>query len=462
MAKRQGRKFLNYINILKVKEEKMNKEEIYKIVENENVKFIKLLFVDLMGELKEVEVSVNELESTLSGKIMIDGSNIKGLTVVNEADVMLKPDLESFRRLPFYDSTYGNVACFMCDFMSPEGKAIDCCTRTNLKRELSKMVKAGFDVMNVGYEPEFFILKNKPTSKIEKQHLIDNDAYCAIDGTDISTRIRREIMYELERVGIHCTTSHHEVATSQYEVTYKYADALRACDNFLLVKMLVKAVVAKNGMAATFMPKPCETMAGNGLHTNISLVKEGKNIFANQQGNGLSDVAISFITGVLTHARGLSLLTNPTINSYKRLGLDGFEAPVSVCWGESNRSSMIRVPNSYGNSSRAEIRITDSSCNPYLAAAGILASGLDGIVNKIPHIKPVERNIFSLTSSEREKLNLKTIALKLGEAVFGFETDEVLLNCMPSVMAKKLINYKKAESETYRHVVNSFDFDNYF
>jgi glutamine synthetase len=439
----------------------MNREEITKIINEEGVEFIKLMFVDLNGALKTFEVSTNEIDNVFEGKIWIDGSNIAGCTSVNTADTILKPDLNSFRRLPFYDSEHGNVAMFMCDIYSADGKPSSGCARSNLKRELSKMNDLGFSKMNIGFEPEFFLFKKKPVGVVTVEDFVDTGRHYANESNDRCVNIRREIMFELKRMGIKCSTSHHEHAPSQYEITYRYLDALDACDTILMVRALIKAVAEKHNLYATFMPKPVSKMAGNGLHANISLMRDGENAFADTKGY-ISNIGKAFITGVLTHARGLCLLTNPTINSYKRIGLDGYEAPVNICWGEANRSSMVRVPLSKGEASRIEVRNVDSTANPYLATAGMLAAGLDGIRRELPLIKPMNSDIYKLSNDERAKLSLRCLPANLDEAIAEFENDDIIKDCLPAEMCKSLVELKRKEVREYNRMVNSFDFDNYF
>lgn len=390
---------------------------------------------------------------------MIDGSNIEGLTVsVHKSDMALCPDAASFKRLPFYDTEHGKVAMLMCDIHTPAGEPSTGCTRSNLKKEIERMKAKGFSTMNVGFEPEFFLLKNKPCVKLEKNDLIDNDTYCS---DSAASSVMREIMFELERAGIICTTAHHERSPSQYEITYSYSNAVAACDNILIVRNLIKAIALKYGYHATFMPKPVSNLNGSGLHTNVSLMSSasGKNAFAGK--DGVSSVAKNFIAGILNHARGLSLLTNPTINSYKRLGVGGYEAPVNINWGNSNRSSMIRVPDCSGSSSRVEIRSTDSTANPYVAVSGILAAGLDGITKKL-NVEATNKNIYLMDEGERKEKGLTYLPSTLDEALMEFEKDDIVKNCVGAELSTALIKRAKKEVTEYNRLVNSFDFDRYF
>ena len=437
----------------------MKEQEILETIKRENVQFVKLMFTDVSGVLRCVEISVNSLTRAFDNKIMVDGSNIRGFSTVNAADTLLAPDLSTFKLLPFFESQYGSVAIMICDVLTPDGKVAPGCTRSNLKRELGKLNALGFSKMNVGFEPEFFIFKDK---SIAKSGLLDNGIYCADENNDEGAAIRREIMYELGRIGIEAATSHHECAPGQYELTYKFTDALAACDNILLFKFLVKAIVKKHGYAVTFMPKPIMGIAGNGLHTNVSLMtKDDNNAFWDVEKQAISGTAKEFIKGVLLHARGISILTNPTINSYKRL-VSGYEAPVTICWSVANRSSMIRVPMATGSAARIEIRNTDSSANPYLAIAGILSAGLDGIKSKTPLIPSLDHNVFKLTSQEKRKLRLRDLPASLSEAITEFKADKVIKRCVTKKIADEIIACKQTEIRNYNTIVNNFDLEHYF
>ena len=331
------------------------------------------------GVPKTIEVTSHLFADAFDGKIAFDGSSVFGMTDVSNSDLLLVPDLSSFRRLPIYDSEFGNVAVVMCYAVAPDGKPAAGCTRSILNKELAKMGKHGFDKMNVGFEPEFFIISKD--SKDVSAHL-DTGTYASAEGEDdVTAHVRREIMFELERAGIIPLTSHHERAPSACEITYKYADCMTTCDNLIIGKLITKKVASKNGMFASFEPKPFEGVNGSGLHTNISLAKGGKNIFASE--SGISDCAKHFLAGVLESARGLCFLTTGNHeDAYKRL-VKGFEAPTNICWGYHNRSAMIRIPKASREATRIEIRSPDPTMNPYLGCAGILRAGLDGIGRKL-------------------------------------------------------------------------------
>jgi len=369
------------------------------------------------GAPKAIEVTRHLLEDALDGKVTIDGSSIYGMTTVDKSDLRLVPDLASFRRLPFYDSEFGNVAAIMCFVTNPDGTPAVGCVRSKLKHELDKMNVLGFCTMNVGLEPEFFILKAGDSS--DNSAPVDCHGYADIDDDDRITRVRHELVYELGRCGIVPLTAHHERAPSQFEITFKYADAMRSCDNMVLYKIIAKHVVRKHGLDVTFDPKPFEGVNGNGLHTNISLGKDGKNAFASD--GVLSPVAKHFLAGVMVNAKALTYITNPLEDSYKRF-VKGCEAPVSVCWGNYNRSAMIRVPIASESAMRIELRNPDSTMNPYLGIAGVLRAGLDGIQRKLEPPAPVDFDAYS--DATRKKIEL--LPATLSEARRCFKKSKLL------------------------------------
>ena len=310
------------------------------------------------------------------------------MTNINNSDLILAPDIDSFKRLPLYDSEFGNIAAFMCYVLNPDGTPASGCTRNVLKKALEEMKGLGFTKLNIGFEPEFSILKRKPADHKDTSVYLDSGTYADAEGeNDFTAHIRREIMFELERAGIVPLVSHHERAPSAYEIPYRYNDAMRACDDLVLGKLITKAVARKHGLYATFEPKPFDGVNGNGLNTNVSLSRNEQNVFVKD--GGISDIAKNFLTGVLLHAESLCFLTNPTEDSYRRL-VEGFEAPINICWGYHNRSAMIRVPNASGESTRIEIRSPDCNMNPYLGVAGILLAGLDGVTTKAILPRPID------------------------------------------------------------------------
>jgi len=363
----------------------------------------------------------------LNGNVSIDGSSIYGMTDVNNSDLVLSPDLESYRRLPIYDTEFGNVAMLMCYVLNPDGSPATGCTRSTLKNELDKMNELGFSKMNVGFEPEFFILKSMPSSPTDTTCKVDFGSYADINSTsDTTAHIRREMMYELERAGIIPLTSHHERAASQFEITFKYADSMRSCDNLVIYKLIAEHVTHKHGLCAIFEPKLFDGSNGSGCHTNISLAKDDRNIFAS---NGdLSDTAKCFMSGILKHAKAITSITNPKEDSYKRF-VKGCEAPTSICWGYRNRSAMIRVPKASPEATRIEVRSPDSTMNPYLGIAALLRAGLDGISRKLRTPKPIH------SDAGNDRSNIAKLPETLIDAKREFEKSALMCSLGKSVMA---------------------------
>ena len=376
-----------------------SKEQIVQMVEKENVRFIRLQFTDLFGAIKNVEIPVSQLEKALNNKMMFDGSSIEGFVRIEESDMYLYPDLDTFVIFP-WTAQKGKVARFICDIYHPDGTPFEGDPRNNLKRMLDEMKELGFTDFNVGPEPEFFLFKldekGQPTLELN-----DQGGYFDLAPTDLGENCRRDIVLELEEMGFEIEASHHEVAPGQHEIDFKYQDALKACDDIQTFKLVVKTIARKHGLHATFMAKPLFGVNGSGMHCNLSLFTEGKNVFFDSSGDlELSDTARHFVAGVMKHATSFTAITNPTVNSYKRL-VPGYEAPCYVAWSARNRSPLIRIPASRGLSTRVEVRSVDPSANPYLAMAVLLAAGLDGVKNKLTPPSPVDRNIYAMSKEER-------------------------------------------------------------
>ena len=357
---------------------KYSKEDIIRLVREENVEFIRMQFTDIFGQMKNVAITASQIEKAVNNQIMIDGSSIEGFTRIHESDQYLHPDLDTFNVLPWRPQ-HGKVARLICDVYNPDGTPFIGDPRHILKAELEKAAALGY-TFNVGPECEFFLFETDadghPTTKTG-----DEAGYFDLGPLDHGESTRREICLALEDMGFEIEASHHEVAAGQHEIDFKYADALTAADNIMTFKFTVKSIAQRNGLHATFMPKPVFGINGSGMHTNMSLFKDGKNVFFDASGERkLSQEAYSFIAGLLKHARGLAAVTNPLVNSYKRL-VPGYEAPCYLAWSASNRSALIRIPAARGQSTRVELRCPDPSCNPYLALAVCLAAGLDGIEN---------------------------------------------------------------------------------
>ncbi len=433
----------------------MLKTEIKQICKEQNVKYIKLMITDLLGTVKSVEISVNKLDDALNGLIMFDGSSIEGFVRIKEADMYLHPDLDTFAVLPAQnEGELGATARIICDVYTSEGKPFDGDPRGVLKRALKELEKYGFSKFCVGVEPEFYLLRKCNGELI----FSDNGSYFDMAPVGSDESIRHEIVMELEKLGYDVEISHHEVGPGQNEVNFKYDDALKTCDRIQTYKQIVKQVASRHGLIATFMPKPFEGKPGNGMHVNCSLFdSKGNNLFFDPNGEKqLSELCINWINGIIHHARELSSVTNPIINSYKRL-VPGYEAPCYICWSDSNRSSMIRIPASRGKSTRTEVRNVDPYANPYLMAACILAAGLDGIKNKLKDIPPVSDNIFELTREEREEKGIKNLPENLKDAVKELKKSQFMKDVLGDHVYRKYIKAKELEWEEYRVLVTDWE-----
>ena len=376
-----------------------SKEDILAMVEENGVKFIRLQFTDILGTLKNVAITDRQLEKALNNQCMFDGSSINGFVRVEESDMYLRPDLDTFVIFPWRPQQ-GKVARLICDVYMPDGTPFEGDPRYILKKAINKAEAMGY-TMNVGPECEFFLFEvdndGNPTLKTN-----DKGSYFDLGPIDLGENARRDMTLALEDMGFEIETSHHEVAAGQNEIDFKYADALVTADNVTTFKYVVKSIAQRHGLYATFMPKPLHGVNGSGMHVNISLIKDGKNAFYNEEDQlGLSSVAYNFIAGVLKHIKEICPITNPLVNSYKRLVPD-YEAPVYIAWSAKNRSPLIRVPSARGEGTRIEFRSPDPSSNPYLVLACLLLAGLEGIKNKLEPPKCIDKNIFDLSREERK------------------------------------------------------------
>lgn len=437
------------------------KDDIRRMIAEENVEFLRLQFSDVFGTIKNVEVPVSQLEKVLDNNLMFDGSSIEGFVRIEESDMYLYPDLSTFMIFPWAtDSHGGKVARLIADIYTADREPFAGDPRNNLKRVLKQMEDAGFKNFNIGTEPEFFLFKldehGNPT-----MNLNDKGGYFDLAPLDLGENTRREIVLEMEKMGFEVEAAHHEVAPGQHEVDFKYADALDAADNIQTFKLIVKTIARKHGLYATFMPKPISGINGNGMHTNMSLFNEDGNVFYDEAGDlQLSKTAYNFLGGVLAHAANFTAITNPTVNSYKRL-TPGFEAPVYVAWSGSNRSPMVRVPASRGNSTRLELRSVDPTANPYLAFAVILAAGLDGVAGEMEPNHAVDRNIYLMDEAERKKAGITDLPDTLLAAVNDLDTDSVIKEALGSHMARTFVDAKRLEYQAYRQEVSQWELETY-
>ncbi len=435
------------------------REEIIRRVQEEDIKFIRMQFTDIFGQLKNVAITASQIEKALNDQIMIDGSSIEGFVRINESDQYLWPDPDSFVVFPWRPQQ-GRVARLICDVHNPDGTPFVGDPRGVLRRTLERAKAMGYDAFNVGPEAEFFLFQTdeegKPTTKTN-----DEAGYFDLGPLDHGESTRREICLALEEMGYEIEASHHEVAQGQHEIDFKYAEALQCADKIMTFKLAVKTLAQKNGLHATFMPKPIFGINGSGMHTNMSLFRDGKNVFFDENGEkGLSHEAYSFIAGILYHMKGMTAITNPLVNSYKRL-VPGYEAPCYMAWSASNRSALIRIPAARGQSTRVELRCPDPACNPYLSFAVCLAAGLDGIAKDMTPPPEITDNIFAMTDAERAGRGIDALPGSLEEALTALKADGYILDVLGEHIAGQYIAGKEAEWDEYRTRVSSWERDKY-
>ena len=434
------------------------KEDIIRFVEEGDVEFIRMQFTDIFGRLKNVAITASQIRKAVNNEIMIDGSSIEGFVRINESDMYLYPDLDSYTILPWRPQ-HGRVARLICDVYLPDGTPFAGDPRSTLKRVIRKAEDMGYS-FNVGPECEFFLFETdadgQPTTRTN-----DDAGYFDLDPMDHGGSTRREICMMLEKMGYEVEASHHEVAAGQHEIDFKYSDALKTADNIMTFKLAVKTIAQKNGLHATFMPKPIFGINGSGMHTNMSLFRDGKNIFADPEGeHGLSKEAYSFVAGILTHIKSMTAITNPLVNSYKRL-VPGYEAPCYLSWSASNRSALIRIPAARGNGTRIELRCPDPSCNPYLELAVCLIAGLDGIEKGLTPPPEVLDNIFAMSEEERRAQGIDSLPSSLKEAVDRMLEDELICSTLGEHIITQYAAGKYAEWDEYRTAVSDWEVSRY-
>lgn len=433
--------------------------DILDLCRESNVHFLRLQFTDIDGILKNVEVPESQFDKALRGKVMFDGSSIEGFTRIEESDMLLTPDLDTFAVFP-WESDYGRIGRLICDIALPDGSPFPGCPRAVLKKQVARAAALGYRVM-VGPEAEFFLFNcDDKGNPITETH--DKGAYFDLSPVDKGEEGRRDIVLALEAMGYEVEAAHHEVAPGQHEIDFKYVEAIEAADNIVTFKFVVKKVALMHGLHATFMPKPIVDAAGSGMHTHFSMFNsKDQNVFFDKKATeGLSSVARGFMAGVLKHAKGFVAVTNPLVNSYKRL-VPGFEAPVNVAWSMKNRSPLLRVPAARGNGTRCEIRVPDPSCNPYLALAAMLAAGLEGIEKKMDCGEPVNRNIFSMSGREKKRLKISALPDSLCAALDCMEKDEVIKDALGEHVFNHFLLNKRREWEQYIQVIHPWEIDRY-
>ena len=437
----------------------MTKEIILQEAKKEDIRFIRLIFTDIEGMIKNVEIPVGKLEEALDNKIMFDGSSIEGFTRIQEADMRLFPDIDTWLVSTFENGKYGKVGRLICDVHLPNGDPFKGDPRYVMKETLKKMKALGFESFHIGVEPEFFLFKEDALNN-GTLDMNDQGGYFDLAPVDGAEDCRRDIVNELSNLRFEMEAAHHEVAPGQHEINFEFKDALKACDQLQTFKWVVKNVAKRHGYHATFMPKPIASVNGSGMHTNTSLsLKGGVNAFNDEtKPLGLSDTTLYWIGGLLKHAKSFTAITNPLVNSYKRL-VPGFEAPVYIAWSDANRSAMIRIPAVRGNATRAEIRSVDPAANPYLAFSLILAAGLDGIKNKIMPPKNVSENIYRLTLTQKEDLKIEALPSNLYEALSYFKESDLVKETLGEHIKEGFIKLKTNEWDDFRQTVTKWEID---
>jgi glutamine synthetase len=432
--------------------------QIVELADKENVRFLRLQFTDILGVNKNVEVPRSQFEKALAGDITFDGSSIEGFVRVEESDMLLAPDLTTFRIFPRGDPDV-RVGRLICDIKTPDGEPFPGDPRGALKRQLARAASLGF-TMTAGMEAEFFLFKpgadGAPTTVTH-----DVGSYFDLAPADLGEDARRAMVDMLDQMGFEVEAAHHEVAHGQHEIDFRYADALTTADNIATFRFVVKHVAQKFGLIASFMPKPIYGQNGSGMHTHQSLFRGKENAFwdASRQWE-LSETCLTYIGGLLKHARGICAITNPLVNSYKRL-VPGYEAPVNVAWSMHNRSPMIRIPARRGTGTRVELRMPDPSASPYLALTVMLAAGLDGIETKADHREPVDVNIWEMSFRERRRLRIDDLPHDLNEACDELEKDDLITAALGEHITRHFLDAKRQEWREYITQVSPWELENY-
>ena len=436
-----------------------SKEDVIRIVREGQIEFIRMQFTDIFGQMKNVAITASQVEKAVNNQVMFDGSSIEGFTRIHESDQCLYPDLNSFIILPENVSS-SRTARMFCDVYNTDGTPFVGDPRGVLRRVLRRAESMGFDVFNVGPELEFFLFETDENGHATT-NTKDEAGYFDLGPLDHGEATRREISHTLEQMGFEIEASHHECAVGQHEIDFKYNDALDGADKIMTFRLMAKSVARKNGLHATFMPKPIYGIAGSGMHLNMSLFKNGKNVFCDPNGErGLSKTAYSFIAGLLDHVQGFTAITNPLVNSYKRLGA-GHEAPRYRAWSASNRSALIRIPAARGQATRVELRSPDPSCNPYLAVAACLAAGLDGIARGLTPPPEITGDIYAMDEAAREANGIYTLPDTLKDALEELEKDALIQDVLGRHVAEHFIRGKMKEWNEYQTRVSSWELEKY-
>ena len=429
-------------------------------IEESGIDFLRLQFTDILGVVKNVSVPADQAEKAFTEGIYFDGSSISGFVRIQESDMRLKPDPETFAVLPWRDNGDGGAARLICDVINTStGAPFEGDPRYVLKEALEGAEKHGFEV-NMAPEPEFFLFRHDEDG-FATTEFADHGGYFDLAPKDLASDVRREIIFTLEEMGFDIEASHHEVAQGQYEINFEYADALTTADNVATFRYVVRAVAAQHDLHATFMPKPVPRINGSGMHTHQSLSADGENAFHGQGEFDLSETALSYLAGILDHAPAITAVTNPTVNSYKRL-VPGYEAPVYIAWSDRNRSALIRKPAArVPGATRIEARFPDPSCNPYLGFASLINAGIDGIERDLEAPEPIRENIYEFDEEKVEEYGIETLPKNLGDAVDALESDEVIRSGLGEHVSEKFIEAKREEFTEYLVNVSDWEIDRY-
>ena len=437
---------------------KYTKKDIIRLVEEEDVEFIRLQFTDMFGTMKNVAITSNQLEKALENECMFDGSSIEGFVRIEESDMYLYPDLDTFAIFPWRPQQ-GKVARIICDVYRPDGKPFAGDPRYVLHRVVEEAKEMGY-TLNVGPECEFFLFHTdddgQPTTISHEKA-----GYFDLGPIDLGENARRDMVLTLEDMGFEIEASHHEAAPAQHEIDFKYDEAIATADNIMTFKLAVKTIAKRHGLFASFMPKPKYGINGSGMHINMSLEKDGKNIFFDENDKmQLSKEAYYFIGGIMEHVKGMTAITNPLVNSYKRL-VPGYEAPIYIAWSATNRSPLIRIPAARGEGTRVELRCPDPSANPYLALAVCLAAGLDGIRKQIMPPAAVVKNVYEMRLDEKKAEGIEALPATLSEAVDELEKDEYILEVLGDHISRNYIAAKRTEWAEYTSQVTDWEIEQY-
>ena len=437
---------------------KYTKADILQLMEEEDVEFVRLQFTDMFGMFKNVAITASQMEKALNNQCMFDGSSVDGFVRIEESDMFLHPDLDTFAIFPWRPQQ-GRVARLICDVYRSNGEPFEGDSRYILKQQVEKARKMGYE-FNVGPECEFFLYHTDddglPTTLTHEKA-----GYFDMGPIDLGENARRDMILTLEDMGFEIEASHHEMAPAQHEIDFKYEDAVKTADNIMTFKLAVKTIAKRHGLHATFMPKPKVGVCGSGMHINMSLSKDGKNAFYDASDElGLSREAYYFIGGIMKHMKGMTAITNQLVNSYKRF-VPGYEAPVYIAWSAKNRSPLIRIPAVKGEGTRIELRSPDPAANPYLTLAVCLAAGLDGIENEIMPPKSVDQNIFEMSKIEKKAARIEALPRNLLDAIRELEKDEFIKDVLGEHLTEIYVLAKKAEWNDYTMQVTNWEVDQY-